>query len=192
MADIPSAFNILDSNTCQFQSEVDKKYETNSTNSTNRANDYNNHHQSPSGDIKGIDNRLQLSKTGYRLEKENFIGSNCSNGSSSDDDSDDDDSEKTGFGDFITNSLRRIHPNMILFIVSFMLALFIVALLRPIMDGLMPLFVIILTTLFMIIFINWNGTNLTGSVSPVTNPIPPHLGLGGVSLENRYPYNNRR
>ena len=184
MADIPSAFNILDSNTCQFQSEVDKKYETNNINEDN------NRHQSPDGDIKGIDNRLQLSKAGYRLEKENFIGSNCSNSSNDDDDSDDD-SEKTGFWDFIASSLRRIHPNMISLIVSFMMALFIVALLRPIMDGLMILFVIILTAMFMIIFLNWNGTNLAGSVSPVTNPIPPHLGLGGVSLENRYPYNNR-
>lgn len=31
------------------------------------------------------------------------------------------------------------------------------------------------------------GSNIVGSVPSVGYPIPPHLGLGAVSIENRYP-----
>ena len=45
--------------------------------------------------------------------------------------------------------------------------------------------VIIFTILVYIIINNMSGTNEVGSLPNVTYPHPPHLGLDGVSLENK-------
>ena len=46
--------------------------------------------------------------------------------------------------------------------------------------------VIPLTMLLYIIFTSMNSTGLAGSVDPTIYPNMPHLGLGGVSLQNKY------
>jgi len=46
--------------------------------------------------------------------------------------------------------------------------------------------IIPLTILLYIIFTSITGTGLAGSVDPTIYPIMPHLGLGGVSLQNKY------
>ena len=46
---------------------------------------------------------------------------------------------------------------------------------------------IILSLIIYILLSSARGSNLVGSVPSVGYPIGPHLGLGGVSLQNRYP-----
>ena len=46
----------------------------------------------------------------------------------------------------------------------------------------------LLVLLFWIIFMNANGSNVQNSVPFSTYPLPPHLGLNGVSLETRASY----
>jgi len=47
------------------------------------------------------------------------------------------------------------------------------------------LIIVLLAIFFYIFQHNMTGSNLAGSLPPATYPIPPHLGLDGISLENR-------
>jgi len=52
-------------------------------------------------------------------------------------------------------------------------------------------FVLIFATFLYIIMNSMTGNNIAGSLPFATYPIPPHLGLGGVNLQNRFPYENQ-
>lgn len=47
---------------------------------------------------------------------------------------------------------------------------------------------LLLAALIYLLISSANGSNIEGSLPSTTYPVPPHLGLGGVSLENRYPH----
>lgn len=104
------------------------------------------------------------------------------------DDKQDDQYETLGFIQYLERSFNMIHPKLWMFITSLFLALILVLLIRPSIDNLFPLFLIIMTIIVFIIRDNMTGTNLLGSLPAVTTPRPPHLGLAGVNLQNRYPY----
>lgn len=46
---------------------------------------------------------------------------------------------------------------------------------------------LLLGALIFLLLSSATGSNIEDSLPSTTYPIPPHLGLGGVSLENRYP-----
>jgi len=46
---------------------------------------------------------------------------------------------------------------------------------------------VVLAFIIYLLLSNARGSNIVGSVPSVGYPIPPHLGLGAVSIENRYP-----
>ena len=71
---------------------------------------------------------------------------------------------------------------------SIIFAILIVHYVRKDISFLNVLYTIILTTLLYIIFSSATGSNLEGSLNPTAYPIPPHLGLYGVSKVNKYPY----
>ena len=104
------------------------------------------------------------------------------------DDDNDDDYQTIGFLQYLERSLNMIHPKLWLYITSLFIALILVLLIRPVVDNLFPLFVIIMSILVFVIRDSMTGSNIVGSLPKVTTPRPPHLGLDGVSLENRYPY----
>lgn len=81
-----------------------------------------------------------------------------------------------------------INPRVLLFLQSLFLAFFIVFFIKKKFDALFIVFIIVLSVLLYIIFSNINGNNIAGSVNSVAYPIPPHLGLDGVNLQNKYPY----
>lgn len=45
--------------------------------------------------------------------------------------------------------------------------------------------IILLSIIFYIMFSNMGGDNIAGSLPYATYPIPPHIGLDGISLMNR-------
>lgn len=47
--------------------------------------------------------------------------------------------------------------------------------------------IVIISGLFYLLMSSARGSGLNISVPSVTYPVGPHLGLGGVSIENRYP-----
>ena len=103
-------------------------------------------------------------------------------------DDDNDEYQTIGFIQYLERSLNMIHPKLWLYITSLFIALILVLLIRPTVDNLFPLFVIIMSILVFVIRDSMTGSNVYGSLPKVTTPRPPHLGLDGVSLENRYSY----
>ena len=47
---------------------------------------------------------------------------------------------------------------------------------------------LLLGALIFLLISSATGSNMEGSLPSTTYPIPPHLGLGAVTLENRYPH----
>ena len=46
--------------------------------------------------------------------------------------------------------------------------------------------ILIATGIFIVIMDNTTGMNLESALPSTTYPIPPHLGLDGINLQNRY------
>jgi ethanolamine transporter EutH len=44
----------------------------------------------------------------------------------------------------------------------------------------------IITCVIFLVLTNSGGSNINNALSSTTYPVPPHLGLDGVSLQNRY------
>jgi uncharacterized membrane protein YjgN (DUF898 family) len=50
---------------------------------------------------------------------------------------------------------------------------------------------LLLSGLIFLLITSTRGDNLAGSLPTTTYPIPPHLGLDGVNIQNRFPYRQR-
>lgn len=72
-------------------------------------------------------------------------------------------------------------------IISFILATSFVLLVNKQLSTMSYVVISILTFLIYLIYSSARSSGLNLSISPVTYPTPPHLGLDGVSLENIYP-----
>jgi len=70
------------------------------------------------------------------------------------------------------------------FLLSLVLATLIVLSVVSSFNTATVLVIIVLTMLFYIIMLNINGVNY-GALPDTTFPNPPHLGLDGISIENR-------
>jgi len=99
-----------------------------------------------------------------------------------------DDGTGIGFFQYMKRSFDSTYPGTWLYITSLFWSLVLVLLIRPRVDQLTTLFVLLMSVLVFTIRNNMTGSNLGGSLPAVTTPNPPHLGLAGVNLQNRYPY----
>ena len=93
-----------------------------------------------------------------------------------------------GFIEFMKRTFNDIHPSLLLYLSSLFFALIIILLIRPVIDNLFPLFVLLMSVIIFVVRDNMTGNNIARSLPSTTYPRPPHLGLAGVNLENRYPY----
>jgi len=104
----------------------------------------------------------------------------------------DDDKDKKekpiGLIEYMKRTLNNIHPSLVLYLTSLFMALIVILLIRPVIDNLFPLFVVLMSVIIFVIRDNMTGNNIAKSLPSTTYPRPPHLGLAGVNLENRYPY----
>jgi hypothetical protein len=98
------------------------------------------------------------------------------------------DQNDINFFEYMKRTIDNTFPDLVLYLTSLMLAVIIILLIRPVIDNLFPLFVLLMSVIIYVIRDNMTGNNLKGSLPFVTTPRPPHLGLAGVNLENRYPY----
>ena len=105
-----------------------------------------------------------------------------------DDDDKKDKKSKVGFLQYMKRTLDNIHPSLLLYLTSLLYALIVILLIRPVIDNLFPLFVVLMSAIIFVIRDNMTGNNIAKSLPSTTYPRPPHLGLAGVNLENRYPY----
>ena len=88
----------------------------------------------------------------------------------------------TGFINNIMNRIFIVIVYIIIFIFSFMVVIFG----TKKVDMGTPILVILLFCLSIIIFNTMGNNILSISVSPTTNPVPPHNGLNGISLKNLF------
>ena len=102
--------------------------------------------------------------------------------------SDDKKEKPIGFIEFMKRTFNDIHPSLLLYLSSLFFALIIILLIRPVIDNLFPLFVLLMSVIIFVVRDNMTGNNIARSLPSTTYPRPPHLGLAGVNLENRYPY----
>ncbi len=72
--------------------------------------------------------------------------------------------------------------------ISLALAVFLVFLASPKISFTAVIMVILLSGLIFLLVTSTYGDNMAGSLPSTTYPVPPHLGLDGVSLQNRYPF----
>lgn len=105
-----------------------------------------------------------------------------------DDDDKKDKKSKVGFFQYMKRTLDNIHPSLFLYLTSLFYALIVILLIRPVVDNLFPLFVVLMSAIIFVVRDNMTGNNIAKSLPSTTYPRPPHLGLAGVNLENRYPY----
>ena len=73
------------------------------------------------------------------------------------------------------------------FILSFFFALLLVFLATRRFDIATGAVTLIVTGLTFLLASSATGQNLEGSLPSTTYPVPPHLGLGDVTLQNHYP-----
>jgi hypothetical protein len=64
----------------------------------------------------------------------------------------------------------------------------VVLLIKRTFNAAILLTITLLSLLLYIIFTSMTSSNLAGSIDPTIYPNMPHLGLGAVSLQNKYPY----
>lgn len=83
-----------------------------------------------------------------------------------------------------TESTLSIYSTLILSIISAVVLVFMATRKFTPMSGAV---IAIVSGLIYLLVSSARGTGLNMSVPSVTYPVPPHLGLGAVSLENRYP-----
>jgi hypothetical protein len=121
----------------------------------------------------------------YSQDKNDNIDLQCE---SRKDDKDDKKEEPIGFIEYMKRTINNIHPGLMLYLTSLFMALIIILLIRPVIDNLFPLFVVLMSAIIFVVRDNMTGNNIAKSLPSTTYPRPPHLGLSGVNLENRYPY----
>ena len=73
------------------------------------------------------------------------------------------------------------------FLFSFMFALLTVFAITRKLNGISIAVTLIITGIVFLLASSATGQNLEGSLPSTTYPVPPHLGLGDVSLQNWYP-----
>ena len=84
--------------------------------------------------------------------------------------------------------LYRVWAAFSSFFWAFIVSLLIVYLVRKSFDYISWVLITTLTILLFVIFRSAKGTGYYGSLPQATYPLPPHLGLDGVSLETRASY----
>lgn len=92
---------------------------------------------------------------------------------------------------WLSETLDRAESTFVVyssFIISLLLALALVFFNSKNFGIISILVSIIIAALIFLLITSTKGDNLAGSLPSTTYPIPPHLGLDGISLENRYPY----
>ena len=81
---------------------------------------------------------------------------------------------------------RIFTPFVILLLSSVGIAALMIFSVRPRFDAVGLISAAMLSVIFFIIFGNMTGDNIVGALPYATYPIPPHLGLDGISTTNLY------
>jgi hypothetical protein len=91
---------------------------------------------------------------------------------------------------FISNSLDMVESKLSIYstvIISIICAIVVVFVATKKFTIVSGLITILIAGLFYLLFSATRGTGMENSLPTVGYPIPPHLGLGSVSLQNHYP-----
>lgn len=80
---------------------------------------------------------------------------------------------------------RIFTPFVTRVLLSIFLAVLIVMAVMKSISVVSTLCTILFSIMFYIMLVNMSGDNIAGSLPYATYPIPPHLGLDGISLANR-------
>ncbi len=91
---------------------------------------------------------------------------------------------------WLLDSLERSESELYLWrnsIIAFVLAAVLVFAANKSLSFVGFLVTLLLGSLLFLLISSATGSNIEGSLPSTTYPIPPHLGIDGVSLENRWP-----
>ena len=96
---------------------------------------------------------------------------------------------KTSFEKDVMRDIKRpsrvFTPFVTRVLLSLFLAVLVVMVVMRSISVVSTLCTILFAIMFYIMLVNMSGDNIAGSLPYATYPIPPHLGLDGISLANR-------